>query len=635
MKIKKYQSGGIYYTPYMRETAGNTASPAVSSQQPSENKEDQLIQKEIVNVLKENGLPNDVDYFLSMANRFLQKSKNFSQLFSTGQTSSYDMSDLIRIQSLANRIRHNNELYTNAVTQVKNEKAGSEVALSNDGQMYAATEDGIKIISASTYYENPEKYQLLTNSQLINLRAEQPELAYNGTILNDLTNAVGMESIVNYVKSTIGAFGTEQSQNKLDRYTVKYKNKIEQGFEQLLGLGPEGYYKVSQDEKTSNQGYSDSESLQLAVNYLYKTLPQNMRNVLKANAAAEGLDPNNIKDVQRLLTIAVVEHTSHSRSFSQSADYQSEMSKGKGSSGSSSTSKIAEVFGDSVLKNNGLPRESNLVLPGSNLQFKLPTYHYNTIQQAGEAPGKGVDNVSLGDETFRNLVSQGIIDTRGQAYFGTLPLNDIAYNGKGILIDNTKGGSVMYVPVDSSGNINFSLLEQMSNIQEDIINKRITDPEQLRQRWESEGFMYDPQKRIGVPINHTLKRFWTQAAYTSTAADIFDKKALNASSFINKVSDDIIENLGNAYNLSPSNKTKAKIDLASGWFGKSYGSMIFIPLNENQNEALIAGGIGYIDKPDSDMVKAKQDAVISGGGYNSTIGLFDRTLNGTTASDLD
>ena len=93
--------------------------------------------------------------------------------------------------------------------------------------------------------------------------------------------------------------------------------------------------------------------------------------------------------------------------------------------------------------------------------------------------------------------------------------------------------------------------------------------------------------------------------------------------------------LGNAYNLSPANKSKSKIDIAAGLFGDSYGSMLFIPLNENQNEALIAGGIGYIDKPDSDIVKARQDAAIAGGAYDPNIGSFHRTLNGTTASDLD
>ena len=77
MRIKEYQAGGIYYTPFFRDsvsqqspqTQSNTASSSKST------KEDDLIQKEIVNVLKENGLPNDVDYFLSKADMFLRKSK--------------------------------------------------------------------------------------------------------------------------------------------------------------------------------------------------------------------------------------------------------------------------------------------------------------------------------------------------------------------------------------------------------------------------------------------------------------------------------------------------------------------------------------------------------------------------------
>ena len=61
MKIKRYQNGGISYTPFFRDAAEPTQ-VATQTSKTSENKEEQLIQKEIINVLKENGLPNDVDY---------------------------------------------------------------------------------------------------------------------------------------------------------------------------------------------------------------------------------------------------------------------------------------------------------------------------------------------------------------------------------------------------------------------------------------------------------------------------------------------------------------------------------------------------------------------------------------------
>jgi hypothetical protein len=50
--------------------------------------------------------------------------------------------------------------------------------LTNDGGMYVMDEDrNIKAISAQNYHENRDKYQLLTNSQLMHLREQDSDLA--------------------------------------------------------------------------------------------------------------------------------------------------------------------------------------------------------------------------------------------------------------------------------------------------------------------------------------------------------------------------------------------------------------------------------------------------------------------------
>lgn len=332
MKIVRYQQGGIYYTPFFRDSVIQQESTNETNSKSKENKKEDLIQKEIINVLKENGLPNDVDYFLSKANGFLSKSQNLGTLFDSGN-SDYNMSDLIRLQSLANRIRHNNKLYENASKQIITEGSGSEVAVSNEGGLYVIDEDSnIKVINADTYHKNQDKYKVLTNSELIHLREHNPELAYNGSVLTDLSNSVGIKSIVNYVKSTISSFGTNKSSNQFDRYTTKQKGQIEKGFEQLLGFdNPDGIYKVTTSTSESDQGYNDAKSLEAAVNYLYRILPNNMKNVLRANAAAEGLNPNNIRDVQRLLTMATIEHTTHSAENEQSLSFVGSTSKSTGS----------------------------------------------------------------------------------------------------------------------------------------------------------------------------------------------------------------------------------------------------------------------------------------------------------------
>ena len=143
------------------------------------------MQKEIIDVLKENGIQNDVDVFLSQANAFLDKSKNLSgvSLFG-GENPDYTMTDLIGVLSMANRVKENKNQYNTAVTRLKDEDAGQEVALTSNGQVYVYNKDeGLKTISSSDYYKNRDKYQLLTNSQVLGLRENSPELTFNDGIL--------------------------------------------------------------------------------------------------------------------------------------------------------------------------------------------------------------------------------------------------------------------------------------------------------------------------------------------------------------------------------------------------------------------------------------------------------------------
>lgn len=420
MKIKRYQTGGIYYTPFFRDSVIQQESQkSTSGSSSKENKEDNLIQKEIINILKENGLPNDVDYFLSKANTFLRRSQNLGVLFGTDNSSSYDMSDLIRLQSLANRIRHNNTLHEQASKQIISEGSGSEVAITNTGDLYVADEDGVKTISLGTYHKNPDNYRILTNSELIRLREEQPELSYNSTILTDLSNTVGMKSIVDYVKSTIGTFGTSKSQNQFDRYTSKQKGQIEKGFEQLLGFDtPDGIYKVTSSTTESDQGYNDSKSLEVAINYLYRTLPGNMKNVLRATAAAEGLNPNNPKDVQNLLAMAIVEHTDHSRETTQKLDYDATATKSSGSK-TGGSEKLEDLTREQMIVSGTSVKPITLNIRNSNNKV--------SIQVPGQEYGRPMDTTKkqIGMGTIRDVLTK---DPLGH----NVDLASISFGGKAL-----------------------------------------------------------------------------------------------------------------------------------------------------------------------------------------------------------
>lgn len=75
MEIQKYQYGASY-TPISREVMGQSQAEQPATSSSSEKKDDKLIEQEIIKVLGENGIPTDVDYFLSQAQSFLQDSTN-------------------------------------------------------------------------------------------------------------------------------------------------------------------------------------------------------------------------------------------------------------------------------------------------------------------------------------------------------------------------------------------------------------------------------------------------------------------------------------------------------------------------------------------------------------------------------
>lgn len=592
MKIKRYQTGGIYYTPFFRDSVTQAESQNTntnSNVNSKETKDSELIQKEIINVLKENGLPNDVDYFLSKADAFLKKSQNLGSLFNAGQTPSYDMSDLIRLQSLANRIKHNNELHTQASQQIIKEGSGSEVAITNTGNLYVLDEDeGIKTIGLDAYHKNPNQYRVLTNSELIQLREEQPELAYNGTILTDLANTVGMKSIVEYVKSTISSFGTNKSANQFDRYTTKQKGQIERGFEQLLGFdSPDGVYKGTVSTTTSDQGYSDEKSLDVAINYLYRTLPGNMKNVLKANAAAEGLDPNNIKDVQNLLTMAIVEHTNHSREIKQTLDYDATASQSSGS-------------GDPKARWEEMTREEMITTGNGGVEYTPVTISSSKsrsgIRILAQPYGKPLDTSGkqIGMGTIRDIFGEK--DRIGSS----VALNSVTYGNK-ILSEN----DLDYIVYDGVSNLERAYLPIDQNIYA-TTGKITPDLDAIRryeefQKWIDDGYGVVPNsiimklKELNLDlvqdpntkewVFRDSRPFIMVNGYASDKAVELDENS-EWVDHVDRLQGSRIFDLYSKYINYGSNvasKSSKRDDFSGGWFGNAnsmYKSVIFLPITD-------------------------------------------------------
>jgi hypothetical protein len=231
-----------------------------------------------------------------------------------------------------------------------------------------------------------------------------------------------------------------------------------------------------------------------------------MKNTLRATAAAEGLDPNSTLDVFRIIIDAVQLHTTHGRTSGSDVSYDAGASKAAGLNGVSGNEKqVLDSFGNYIQKNMGQYVSNDLVLDGSNINFNLPSYHYNNIIDS--STGQVTTNIMTGDETYRNMVGHGIIDTSKKIYFGDIPISNISVSGKGFLVDQRRGGRVVYMPVDANQNIDFNMLNLMNSVQNDIVNNNISDPVKQQKIWEENGFDYDSNTKTGVPKGYTLMRY--------------------------------------------------------------------------------------------------------------------------------
>lgn len=401
---RKYQVGGIAYTPYLAAQAGSTqeTSGSSSSSSSSPEKISGTIKGEIVNLLKENGLPSDVSMFLSAAKRFLSNSTNLSS-FSTfgGKTGGdYDLSDLIKIQQLVNDVKYNNNLRNKAVEQLTKEAAGSEVALTNTGYMYVKNSEGnLEKITPKQYVENKDDYAPITNDELLYLREHDNGLAFETGILNDIQNTIGMKTIVDYLRDTITKFGSD----KVGGYTTK-NDSVNKGLKLLTEAGPDGFYKFTTKDQVKD--------VNNALRYLYNSLSENAKNLIRAKTAVEGGDPNDSGNIANLLYQALYHHTSSEKEVNFDSTATKSIGSGSGSSSDDPKNLREYTYVERLAagQNSGIPEQ--LRITNRNLPIDMVIAAFN------------VGNIVKDKD--ENSIGSGMLDTIRQDAYG---LNQVATQG--------------------------------------------------------------------------------------------------------------------------------------------------------------------------------------------------------------
>ena len=307
MIIKSHQVGGIVYSPF-----GSSTRPATNSSQTPE-KISGTMKKEVIDILTESGIPSDVDAFLNAAHSFLGKSTSLSNMSLFGGTNDdYSMSDLIVIQKMANTVKWNKDIYDKAVSNLNDEDAWGDVAIDSTGDMYVMDRESKKITTIDPAKFQNEKYSVLTNRQMLELRTRSASYAMDSGILNDMRATVGIKTVEDFLVGLVEKLGTTTSQG----YGSKEQARIINGIQNLMEAGPDGYYKI-----TDKQQARDVHS---ALQYLHNQLTPQMKKTLEATIAANGGDVQ--KDKLKFLGLILTQNID----WDQKADFDSSATKSAG-----------------------------------------------------------------------------------------------------------------------------------------------------------------------------------------------------------------------------------------------------------------------------------------------------------------
>ena len=633
MKIRKYQAGAIIYTP--TPTGGQATSTQASASSSSASEKPEKITgtmlKEIMDQLKEDGLPADVEQILNYAARYLDKSSHLTDMsLFGGKDTEYNIKDWINITKLVKEAKWNKELYDDASDKLKEEDAWNDVATDTNGKIWLSNGKNLSKVSVSEYVKEREKltesgYVPISYNTLGDFRSRYFGFDKNG-MLEDMKAAVGMKSITKQLVDIVTKFeATEVSEYKFSQGTDKIRDAsgrnyrleaVKDGIEALTSGGPSGYYKLTQKTKVDKSNVED------ALDYLWNSLGDSAQNAVRAKLAVEGDNPNNGDAVKAFLTDIISFHARNKVDVNFDSSATNYDPNGTGKKGGSSADK-----GDALTQMNplaliasgyyGTPRKVNII--GKTSQVSKS----GSIETTGYDIGAMIDydRKTLDKQTVSSLLANAWelqAGNTGSITFGNRHIT--AEEAQALYWNGADHLNVVKLPAttDDNGNVipNFELAQKV-----ELLNKAAkgrTDAE-VQDYIKSNLNGYDVKKNVdGIweITNVPTISFLTFGAIASD--DIFDftdeeKLMLDkVSKEQGKMIVDIYNTLTRFNTLNPNKNTRA-LNVPTAGKNSFYKGNVFIPIEDQYAGFRVSGMDPYISKGDlsnpAEQIQLKQAAV--------------------------
>lgn len=586
--IFKFQQGGITppfvaYQPVIVSDKRTTATQeeALAAKATKDSASGQLTSKDLYTMLKEKlkGLPSDVNIAMNQ----LQQLEQLTQMdFDSSFTQNIESKYLSTLQTM-NQLSFSREQYDKAMETVKSNGGLNEAAIDQYGQVYVTNGKDFKLMSPKEAKQSG--WTIVTNQDLLYMRANDANLAGNDKILNVVNNGIGINQVTKMIQDSIGNLGT--SSNSETAYATTQQGQLIQGLNDFIKAAQEtGQYDASVEDLYKAQiiNKTQAQQAQQAISYIYQTLPENAKALLKTRTEG-GTD----KEALGLVSQLVLSKTSEDRQFTvdlEGGPTKKSMSK-DANAGSKDDTDMKTSLPLQIMQDMGESDVAPITIDkGDGIQMSVYGSFFSAVT---DKKGDTITNTSL-----QNMLAQsGLQDivknvrniTFGDQKLTPEQLSKITYNNTGVVRAE--------LPVNEDGTVKLSVLDDFNAAMNEIKGLGNASPQQvqaIKAKYHLDQYLKDD----GTPNPKHTAPFILTEGYTT------EKNGIEDTAFVKHIknpTDDQIQLIKDSLTVGTGKDAKVPdIDTFDwynpfDWFGTEniYKATVYIPISNNVGAAVRGG----------------------------------------------
>lgn len=586
--IFKFQQGGttppfVAYQPVIVSDKRTTATQeeALAAKATKESESGKLSSKDLYTMLKEKlkGLPSDVNIAMSQLKQLEQLTQmDFDGSFTQNVESKY----LSTLQTM-NQLSFSREQYDKALDNVKSNGGLNEAAIDQYGQVYMTNGKDYKLMS-------PEKakqsgWKQMTNQDLLYLRANDPSLSGKDEILNVVNNGIGISQVTKMIQDSIGNLGTNSSSETA--YATTQQGQLIQGLNDFIKAAQEtGQYDASIEDLYKAQiiNKTQAQQAQQAIAYIYKTLPQNAKSLLKTRTEG-GTD----KEALSLVSTLVLSKTSEEKSFTadlEGGPTKKSMSKDT-NAGSKDDTDLKTSLPLQVMQDMGGSDVAPVTIDkGDGVQMSVYGSFFSAVN---DKKGDPIVNTSLqnmlAQSGLQDIVKNARSITFGDQKLTSEQLSKITYNNTGIVRAD--------LPVNEDGTVKLSVLDDFNAAMNEIKGLGNASKEQveaIKAKYHLDQYLKDD----GTPDPKHTAPFILTEGYTT------EKNGIEDTAFVKHIknpTDDQIQLIKDSLTVGTGKDAKVPDIDTFDWYNpfdyfgteNIYKATVYIPISKNVGAAVRGG----------------------------------------------